>query len=101
MKRSLSTSKSKFQKKTNYICFERNILFWCQKEDYYDFSKIPLFSETIIMLIFKTETWILLLFLFFCMHIIQKKILEKNEQKMKFVIAETKLHEICKILCHC
>lgn len=35
------------------------------------------------------------------MHIVQKKILEKNEQKMKFVIAETKLHEICKIFCHC
>lgn len=38
MKLSLLTGKSKLPKK-NYICFEQNILSWCQKEEKSDFSK--------------------------------------------------------------
>lgn len=79
MKRSLSTSKSNLQNR--HIIFVLNEIFnlMSKRKKNCDFSKILQFSETVIVLIFKTKTFILfiLLFFFFWMCIIQIYILEK------------------------
>lgn len=77
MKRSLSTSKSNLQNRQ--IIFVLNEIFnlMSKRKKNCDFSKILQFSETVIVLIFKTKTFILLFFFFFWMCIIQIYILEK------------------------
>lgn len=79
MKRSFSTSKSNLQ-----IIFVLNEIFYPNvPKKNCDFSKILQFSETVIVLIFKTKT--LILFIFFCMCIIQIDILEKINKKWKLI----------------
>lgn len=75
MKLSLLTSKSKLQKKKNYICFEQNILSWCQKEEKGDFSKFYSFWRQFRCQYSKQKHD------FFCMCLIQKDILEKIVKK--------------------